>query len=105
MVLARQFSDLQKEISSPFEDLTSLRLFVRTVEIGSFSEVARRINVTPAMVSKRIAALATRLNQRLLNRNTRRLVVTEAGQLLYENSVSAFRSEERGGGKEWDSSC
>src|SRR3546814_4053908 len=42
------------------------------------------------MVSKRIAALETRLNQRLLNRNTRRLVVTEAGQLLYEHSVRAL---------------
>src|SRR3546814_19120264 len=42
------------------------------------------------MVSKRIAALETRLNQRLPNRNTRRLVVTEAGQLLYEHSVRAL---------------
>lgn len=90
MTLTSRFSDLQQEILSPFEDLTSLRLFVHTVEIGSFSEVARRINVTPAMVSKRIASLETRLNQRLLNRNTRRLVATEAGQLLYEHSVRAL---------------
>lgn len=90
MTLANQFSDLQQDLSSPFEDLTSLRLFVRTVEVGSFSEVARRINVTPAMVSKRIASLESRLNQRLLNRNTRRLVVTDAGQLLYEHAVRAL---------------
>src|SRR5690554_232459 len=71
-------------------DLTSLRIFVRVVEVGNFSEVARRIDVTPAMVSKRIAALEAEVGQRLLNRDTRRLMVTEAGERLYEHCMRAF---------------
>jgi DNA-binding transcriptional LysR family regulator len=86
-----QFSDIRTGADAVFEDLTSLRIFVQTVELGSFSEVARRLDVTPAMVSKRIAALEGRLQQRLLNRNTRGLFVTEAGQRLYEHCVRALR--------------
>ena len=76
--------------SAMFKDLTSLRIFVRTVEIGSFSEVARRIDVTPAMVSKRIAALEQDIGQRLFNRDTRRLMVTEAGERLYDHCMRAL---------------
>jgi DNA-binding transcriptional LysR family regulator len=43
-----------------------------------------------ALVSKRIAALEARLGQRLLNRNTRELFVTEAGQRLYEHCLRAI---------------
>ncbi len=78
------------EIAGVFEDLNTLRIFVRTVEIGNFSEVARRMGATPAMVSKRIAGLEGKLGQRLLNRNTRRLVVTEVGQLLYDHAMRAL---------------
>jgi len=76
--------------SAVFKDLTSLRIFVRTVEIGNFSEVARRIGVTPAMVSKRIAAVEQDIGQRLFNRDTRRLMVTEAGERLYDYCVRAL---------------
>ena len=76
--------------SAMFKDLTSLRIFVRTVEIGNFSEVARRIDVTPAMVSKRIAALEQDIGQRLFNRDTRRLMVTEAGERLYDHCMRAL---------------
>lgn len=84
------FSELQVMHSAIFKDLTTLRIFVRTVEIGSFSEVARRIDVTPAMVSKRIATLESEVGQRLLNRDTRRLVVTEAGERLYQHCMRAL---------------
>lgn len=85
-----QFSEIRSGADSAFEDLTSLRIFAQTVEIGSFSEVARRLGVTPAMVSKRIATLETRLRQRLINRNTRGLFATEAGQRLYDHCVRAL---------------
>src|SRR5690606_35150720 len=77
-----EFIGLRQPSAWAFEDLTTLRIFVRTVEIGNFSEVARRIGANPAMVSKRIANLENKIGQRLLNRNTRRLMVTEAGQRL-----------------------
>lgn len=78
------------KLESPFEDLTSLRIFSQAVELGSFSEVSRRLDVTPAMVSKRVANLEARLRQKLLVRNTRRLMVTEAGQMLYDHCKRAL---------------
>lgn len=67
-----------------------MRVFAQAVELGSFSEVARRMDVTPAMVSKRIASLEARVGHRLLNRNTRRIFPTEAGQRLYEHCMRAL---------------
>ncbi|AOB26123.1 MULTISPECIES: LysR family transcriptional regulator [Bordetella] len=85
-----EFIGLRQPSAWAFEDLTTLRIFVRTVEIGNFSEVARRIGANPAMVSKRIANLENKIGQRLLNRNTRRLMVTEAGQRLYDHCMRAL---------------
>ena len=80
------------KLENPFEDLTSLRIFSQAVELGSFSEVSRRMDVTPAMVSKRVANLEARLGQKLLIRNTRRLMVTQAGQLLYDHCAQALQA-------------
>ncbi|WP_306396042.1 LysR family transcriptional regulator [Telluria beijingensis] len=90
-----QFMETSAQDRNIFEDLTTLRIFVRTVEIGNFSEVARRMDATPAMVSKRVAALEAKAGQRLFNRNTRRLVVTEAGQKLYEYAMRALLELDR----------
>jgi len=89
--MGRVMTEFMGDAAGGFEDLTTLRIFVRTVEIGNFSEVARRMGANPAMVSKRVAALESKVGQRLLNRNTRRLVVTEVGQLLYDHAMRALR--------------
>ncbi len=83
-------SNLHGAASGLFDDLTSIRAFVRVVEVGSYSEVARRVGVTPATISKHIAALEGCLGQRLINRTTRKLFATEAGQLLYEHCTRAL---------------
>ncbi len=77
-----------------FDDLASLRVFSRVVELGSFSEVARHLGVTPATVSKHIGALEGRLGARLVNRTTRQVSVTEAGRRLYEHCVRVLRELE-----------
>ena len=69
------------------KDLTSVRVFARVVELGSFSEAARRMGITPATVSKHVASLESTLRARLINRTTRRLYVTDAGHRLYERCV------------------
>jgi len=69
------------------KDLRSLRVFVRVVELQNFSEVARRFGFTPATVSKHVSSLESQLRARLVNRTTRRLFITEAGQRLYEHCV------------------
>jgi DNA-binding transcriptional LysR family regulator len=60
----------------------SLAVFAEVVEHGSFAEAARRLGRSPAAVTRAIAELETRLNVRLLNRTTRAVSVTEAGQRL-----------------------
>lgn len=62
-------------------------LYARVIETGSLAAAGRSLNLSPAMVSKRIAALEERLGARLLHRTTRKLATTEAGQRFYERVV------------------
>ena len=67
--------------------LDAMRLFVRVVETGSFSAVAREANIGQPAVSKQIAALEEHLRAQLLHRTSRNLSLTEAGQIYYESTV------------------
>jgi len=62
------------------ESLANLESFVRSAEFGSFSGAARRLGLTPAAVSRNVAALETNLKLRLFHRSTRSLTLTEAGE-------------------------
>ena len=62
----------------------AMEIFVRLVEIGSFSKTAAAFKTTQPTVTKHISALESRLQVRLLNRNTRGVSPTEAGALYYE---------------------
>lgn len=62
------------------ETLANLESFVRSAELGSFSEAARRLALTPAAVSRNVAMLERNLGVRLFHRSTRRLTLTEAGE-------------------------
>lgn len=64
------------------ESFGSIECFVRSAEVGSFAEAARRLSLTPAAVGKSVAKLEARLGVRLFARSTRRLTLTEAGQLF-----------------------
>ncbi|MEO8040250.1 MAG: LysR family transcriptional regulator [Betaproteobacteria bacterium] len=66
--------------------LDGYQLFVRVVETGSFSGAARDLGVTQPTVTRHVAALEQRLGVRLVNRNTRRLSLTEAGRVYYDRS-------------------
>jgi DNA-binding transcriptional LysR family regulator len=63
-----------------------LLLFARIVESGSFSRAAERVKLPKSTVSRRLALLETTLGERLLQRTTRKLVVTEFGASLYEHA-------------------
>ena len=63
-------------------------LFARAVEAGSLSAAGRALNISPAMMSKRIARLEARLGARLVHRTTRRLALTEAGAGLHKDIVA-----------------
>jgi DNA-binding transcriptional LysR family regulator len=63
-----------------------LLLFARIVEAGSFSLAAQRLGQPKSTVSRRIALLEAQLGERLLQRTTRRLVLTEFGSGLLEHA-------------------
>ena len=67
--------------------LDAIRTFVRVVESGSFSAVARAAGVGQPAVSKQIAALEAHLGAQLLRRTSRSQTVTEAGRDFYEAAV------------------
>jgi len=70
-------------------DLNELALFVEVARAGSFAEAGRRIGMPPNSVSRHIQELETRLGTRLMQRSTRKLSLTAAGQVLYERSAGA----------------
>lgn len=61
-------------------DASDLLLFARVMEAGSFTRAAERVRLPKSTVSRRLAALEKRLGEKLLQRSTRRLVLTEFGQ-------------------------
>ncbi|WP_257829572.1 LysR family transcriptional regulator [Burkholderia glumae] len=66
--------------------LDDLRIFIATVEAGSFTGAADKLLLSKQFVSRRMAALEAALRVRLLNRNTRKLAVTESGQTFYTHA-------------------
>jgi LysR family transcriptional regulator for bpeEF and oprC len=63
--------------------LDAMRVFVRVVEAGSFSAVARELGIGQPAVSKRIAALEDHVGAQLVRRTSRSLSVTQAGSDFY----------------------
>jgi DNA-binding transcriptional LysR family regulator len=66
--------------------LTELTVFIAAVEDGSLAAAGRRVGMTPAMAGKYVAALEAELGIRLLNRNTRKLSLTDVGRTYFERS-------------------
>ncbi len=66
--------------------IDDLVLFTQVVEYGSFSQVAQVNHTTKSMVSKRVSKLESELGIQLLYRTTRKLTLTEAGEMLYYRS-------------------
>jgi DNA-binding transcriptional LysR family regulator len=67
-------------------DLNSLAIFAKVVEAKGFSEAARRLKIPISTVSGRIAELEDQLGVRLLERSTRTLRLTGAGEKVLEHA-------------------
>ncbi len=63
--------------------LSATRVFVQTVDSGSFARAARALDMSGAVVTRQVAALEAHLGARLLNRTTRRMSLTDAGEEFY----------------------
>lgn len=64
--------------------LDNIEIFLLVVEAGSFTQAASTRFISPSSVSTRISELEKELGVRLLHRTTRKLLVTDDGQAVYE---------------------
>lgn len=69
------------------DTLASMRAFARVAETKNFTRAAKRLKVSPAMVTKHVQNLEARIGTRLVNRSTRQLSLTEAGTAYYERCI------------------
>ncbi len=69
------------------------RIFVKVVELGSFSQAAQQLTLSPSAVSRKIDALEQQLQCKLFNRTTRQLALTVNGQqvLVYAQQQLALQ--------------
>lgn len=79
-------------------ETTEFLTFVRTVEARSISRAARELGVPRPTVGRRLARLEEKLGVRLLRRTTRTMVLTDAGEALYQRArgvIAAVREAEQ----------
>ncbi|MHA6576701.1 LysR family transcriptional regulator [Pseudomonas yamanorum] len=67
------------------DKLNAMAIFVRVIERGSFSAVARELQTTQPTISKVLRALETELGGKLISRSTRKLSLTDEGQRYYRH--------------------
>jgi|SRR5450830_1239468 len=68
------------------DTLKSMQVFRLVSELKSFAAAGRRLEMSPAMVSKHVMHLEQRLGTRLLNRTSRHVSLTETGNAYFEQS-------------------
>ena len=74
-------------MNSKLNQLYLMRLFIAIVQKGSFAGAARLLNVAAAKASKDIHYLEVSLDCILLNRSTRTLNITDAGELFLQSAL------------------
>lgn len=67
-------------------DLNDHYFFVRSVDHGGFSAAGRALNIPKSTLSRRVIALESRLGVRLIERNSRRFVLTDMGREFYRHA-------------------
>ena len=72
------------------QDLNDLFYFVQVVDHGGFAPAGRALGMPKSKLSRRIALLEERLGVRLIQRSTRRFVVTDLGRTYYGHARAAL---------------
>lgn len=68
------------------DSLRAIKVFVQVIQQGSLSAAARELGASAASVSRQISALEDSLGARLLNRTSRKLTLTEAGEAYFHHA-------------------
>lgn len=79
------------------QDLNDMAYFAEVVDQGSFAAAARALGLPKSRLSRRVAELEARLGVRLLQRTTRRLSLTEAGETFHRHCVTVREAAEAAG--------
>lgn len=74
------------------DELRSIRIFAKAVELGSFRAAAKEFGLSPSVVSYHISQLEQRYDIALLYRSTRKLSLTAEGKQLYEHAQAVARA-------------
>ncbi|PSV48649.1 LysR family transcriptional regulator [Photobacterium indicum] len=74
------------------DKIRALTVFRRVIELGSFKDAAEDLNLSKAAISKNINELEDYLQSALINRTTRKLHITENGQLYYNQVCNILDS-------------
>lgn len=77
-------------------DLNQIRIFVAVAQLKSFTKAAESLNIEKSTVSSKISQLEQRLNIRLLQRTTRRVSMTEAGEQYLSFCLAALDQLDKG---------
>jgi DNA-binding transcriptional LysR family regulator len=90
-------------------DLNEVAIFIKVVQLGSFSQAAKQLGMPNSTVSSKISSLEKRLGTTLIHRTTRRLNITPAGETYFkkclqgleeiragENEIAASHGEPQG---------
>lgn len=77
-------------------ELDAIAVFVKVVEAGSFSEAARLLKMPKTTVSAKVASLERSLGVTLIQRTTRKLHITDAGETFFKHASNAIAEIEKG---------
>ena len=70
------------------QPLDDFYYFAKVIEHGGYAKAARALDIPKSRLSRHVAALESRLGVRLVNRSTRRFVVTEVGQEVHKHAMA-----------------
>jgi DNA-binding transcriptional LysR family regulator len=76
--------------------LTSMSVFVKVADLGSFAAAAKELRLSPTMIGKHMRHLEERLGTRLINRSTRRQSLTELGRNYLDHCRHLLEEAEAG---------
>ena len=73
---------------------SAYKTFVSIVDTGSLAATARKLHLSPSAVSKQLSTLEQRLGTKLIQRSTRSIHVTEAGERFFQRCIAILQATE-----------
>jgi DNA-binding transcriptional LysR family regulator len=78
------------------DELRSMAIFAETIKQGSFRAAAKKLKLSPSVVSYQVTQLEKHLGTALIYRSTRSLSLTNEGKILYQYALSMVESAHQG---------